>query len=275
MIRNLTTLVLAMTLGACSVAPYEGEKKEVKAEATGEPAATTKEEDPALLGQAIMLKGYISSAFDISVDGQHYDDSEDFYSKQIDVLEKQKNDGGYSEYSLEFEAEVGLGELKNSMEVFVVATADQGFAGETIVLYDGTWEVKLPPEVKGDSFQVRANKRVGVRLTGPTGQVVEWCYNFYGIKMLNLDDKTKPIILKNFKTKLTKYRCPLSSKSILGIPSKKVAKPEATPEAKPTPTPTGVAIPKATPSASPSPVAKPKDGRFDEGETVLPEIAPR
>jgi len=274
MFTNLMVkMVVAMSLGACSVVPYEGEEK---AAAKGTAAPAPEGEDPNLLGQPMMLRGYVSSAFDITVDGKHYEDSEDFYTQQIDVLEKQKDDGGYSEYSLEFDAEVGLGELKTGMEVFVVATADQGFAGETIVIYDGTWEVKLPPEAKGDSFQVRANKRVGVRLTGPEGDVVEWCYNFYGIKLLSLDDKSKPIILKNFQTKLTKYRCPLSSKSILGIPAKKVTKsaaPSAQPMAIPSPAPS--TTPSARPSASPSasPAAK-VDGRFDAGEEVLEEISP-
>jgi hypothetical protein len=242
--KVLISLSFLSLLGACSVSVDDPETKGL-----GVKKVTESENEYV---SPVAVKGYVSSAFDLTVDGKNYADSEDFYSEQLETLEQQKNDGGYDDYVLSFEAEVGLGELKNGMDVFVVATAEQGFAGETGILYDGTFQVNMPGDAIGDSFQVRANKRIGVILTNSEGNQIRWCYNFYGSQKFTLEENPKPIILRHFFTKLTKYRCSDSKASALEIPAKE------------TPAP----APSSTPSQSSEPAVT------TEEEPVMPVPAP-
>jgi len=188
----------------------------------GQTNAKKNEEKPqedTAVKEPVALRGYVSSAFDLTVDGDHYTDSEDFYTAQLDKLEGEKYAGGYDDYKMTFDAKIGLNDLKQGMLVYIAGQGDKGYGAEATVSYNGTFEVRLPGDATGDTFNIRANKRIGVRLTGPEGEKVTWCYNFYAAKQMALAEKDKPIILREFYTKLTKYECQGNATDTINIPA--------------------------------------------------------
>lgn len=168
--------------------------------------------------QPIYLKGSVSSAFNITVDGQNYTDSEDFYTQQLDVLTSEKEANGYADYKLTFDAQLGLNDLKDGMTLQAEGIGDTGYAGETIIINDGTFELRFPSEAEDEILNIRATKRIGVILTSTKGENIYWCYNFYAKKEIELKANGKPIILRHFETKLTKYKCEGRKTSSLSIP---------------------------------------------------------
>lgn len=201
-----TILVLALNLVGCG-AQLEDVNAKAKADGT--------END----GSAIKFQGYLMSAFDISVDGKQYDDSEDFYTQKVDELEEQKAEAGYGDYTVKFEASIGLDDIKQGMKVYVVPSESRGYAAETVIDYDGTFKVDFPAEAQDGSVKVRANKRVNVKLSKGK-ETVYWCYNFSAKEIgTKVDKNGKPIILDKFFTKLTKYKCQESTSGIT-IPEK-------------------------------------------------------
>lgn len=167
--------------------------------------------------QPVYLKGSVSAGFNITVDGQTYEDSEDFYTKQIDALEAEKDANGYADYSLTFDARLGLTDLKDGMTVQAEGIGEEGYAGETIVVNDGTFEIRFPPEADGETLNIRANKRIGVILRNGN-ETIYWCYNFLANKETEIGLDKKPIILRHFKTRLTKYKCAGRQANPLSIP---------------------------------------------------------
>lgn len=211
----------------------EAAAKEVESEREEQIAL---EEEELASNEPVFLRGYLSSSFSISVDGQNFEDSEDFYSAQIENLEAEKLVQGYDDYDLTVTGRLGLADLKYGMSVYVESAGESGYGKETVVVADGTFEIQFPPEASGDTFQIRANKRIGVTLTNDEGDVVKWCYNFYARKVTEVTHGSKPVILREFFTKLTKYDCQTAKKKdgSLGIPkhvSEVVPKDKASTEA--------------------------------------------
>jgi len=197
------------------VADKAEEEKQTEAE------AVEKSDNEEFLSQEpVYLRGYLSSSFTISVDDQSFEDSEDFYSAQIEKMEAEKIAQGFEGYDLELKGRLGLADLKYGMSVYIESAGEEGYGAETVVVADGTFEVRFPPQASGDTFQIRANKRIGVVLSNDEGDVVHWCYNFYGRKVAEVTHDSKPVILREFFTKLTKYDCQVAKKKdgTLGIP---------------------------------------------------------
>lgn len=166
--------------------------------------------------QPLYIRGSVSSGFNITVDGIRYDDSESYYTDQIERLEQEKIIEGYEGYELTFDAEVGLTDLKNGMTVFAEALGNEGYASETIVVADGTFKMQFPEDAAGD-YRVRANKRIGVILRNEF-ETIYWCWNFSANRQLSLYPDSKPVILRNFDTRLTKYQCQARKTNALSIP---------------------------------------------------------
>ena len=202
---------------------------------------------PPLESPSIKIDGSIASAFAVTVDGHQYQDSEDFYSQKLVELEAEATKAGYAGYQLSFNAQLGLDDLKNDMTVYVQAQGGQGYAGQTQVQQDGTFEIEFPNKASGAVYDVKANKRIGVVLTSDDGsKVVTWCFNFAGIDSIKETDQTKPIILNKFKTTLTRYACEGQTGGIT-IPGSQPAKANIV---------LGAKVPATVPAASTEP-AKP------------------
>jgi len=206
-----------LLLGCGGMELTDKDKEELEALKAEKEAATQKEEaeqadEESLLKSKdpIFLRGYLSSSFAISVDGISFEDSEDFYSAQLDKLEAEKIENGFADYELTLSGRLGLSDLKYGMTVYAESAGEAGFGKETVVVADGTFEVKFPAQASGETFQIRANKRLGVILKNPEGDTIHWCYNFYGRKVSMVDHESKPVILREFFTKLTKYDCNIS-----------------------------------------------------------------
>jgi len=246
-------LVHAMALGVFSLGIGCGLDEKAGQNTTQDPnAKASPEASPkAIAPSPVSLRGYISSAFDVTVDGSTYTDSEDFYTKQLSKLDDAKAAAGYEDYTLKFDAEIGLNDLKNGMRVYIAGIGDTGYAAEASVLADGTFAVQFPAEAVGDTFNIRAAKRIGVSLTHPGKDTVAWCYNFSADKQLTVADKDKPAILRAFSSRITKYKCAPQA-SAISIPTKPAPSPRPTPSPSSSPAGSmGVPVMEAFPSPAP------------------------
>jgi predicted small lipoprotein YifL len=143
--KTTTIISLVFTLVACGQQPNYSEptltdKQDKKAENTD--TQENKKTNDVLPPQGI--DGYISNAFDLTVDGERYTDSEDFYTKELDRLTESAVEAGYEDWNLDFDAQIGLVDLKYGMTVFVGSPSRKGFAGQTTVASDASFHVHVP-----------------------------------------------------------------------------------------------------------------------------------
>lgn len=206
----LVLLAIAATISGCG----DMAQQPVGASAKDSPDSLSSKE-------VINFSGYLLSAFDITVDGTHYYDSEDFYTRKLDELEAMKVEAGYPNYKVTFDASIGLDDLKVGMSVYIIPDKKRGYAAEARIGSDGSFSVNFPAEAAGDNVRVRANKRVNVILNGPNKEVVNWCWNFSAMeKSVAVEHGGKPVILDTFETKVTKYKCIAPEQTGISIPKK-------------------------------------------------------
>lgn len=173
--------------------------------------------DPAVADdtQNSYLKGAVTPAFELTVDGESYRDSEDFYTAELERLPSKIEAAGIDLTGLEvrFAAKVGLTDLPKGMTVHAIAQGIQGTAGMASVRSDGTFAIPLPKTKEPLTVQVRATKRISIELV--RGQKVEkkFCYTLSaqksGLKA------TEFLVLSDFQTSLTKYECSTNEKGLI------------------------------------------------------------
>lgn len=216
---SMITFVIG-SLVACGQQPNYTDPKVTDQKDTTAEDTTTKKDSLPPMG----IDGYISNAFDLTVDDERYSDSEDFYTRELDRLTEEAVEAGYEDWKLTFDAKIGLVDLKYGMNVFVASPGNRGFAGQTTVSSNAGFYIAVPPAARDEAFSIRAVKRINVTLTPPdelrkTEKPVRWCYNFSAeISDVRVDGE--PLVLNNFKTRITKYACSVDSNGI-AIPPKK------------------------------------------------------
>lgn len=160
----------------------------------------------------LQFKGFVGGAFPITVDGVPYEDSEDFYTKELEKLPEKILKAGYDKtWKWHFDAVVGFQDLRTNMMVFIAPQEKKGYQGEVPVSYAGGFEIALPKEAVDSNYMVRAVKRVNVVLERGS-DVVKICYNFSALNQnVPFQEKSKPIILDQFTTRITAYACESAS----------------------------------------------------------------
>ena len=234
-------LTLGLTLTGCSVDVHDASE----ADAATKNAEAADEPTPATTGVSVSLQGYIASAFEVEVDNESFADSEDFYTRQLDRLLDEAALAGYRGYDLKFDAELGLGDMKRGMRVYVIGGESRGYGAEASVQGDGTFSMMVPSD---GTYRIRAVKRINVILTKGK-KTVQWCYNFSAVEQaIDLTD-TRPVIMRSFETRITKYAC----ETTIGG---------------------GITIPKITEVQSPVEVPAPVEVKAELAQGALNERAP-
>ncbi len=161
----------------------------------------------------ISIEGAIVSAFEITVDGVRYQDSEDFYSAEVERLPEKAAIAGFPGWDVRFEAILGFADLARGMTVYVAPSGHVGYTGSAAVSADGRFRVELPADGKGASYNMRAVKRVNVLLTKEK-ETRRFCYNFSAnLKDVSVIESSLPFVLDDFQTRWTLYSCDKSSPS--------------------------------------------------------------
>ena len=239
---------VSLILMACGV-NFQDDPNALKGKGSNDPSPTP---NASLASRTVTLKGYVSSAFDVTVDQISYNDTESFYTAKLDELTVQAAQD-YPGYTVRLIGEIGLSDLARGMDVYVAADSKTGYATATHTDTAGNFEVSFPP-MENTKYKVRAVKRLNVELI-PTDKaatdksVIQWCFNFSAQESdVTLDQPENPIILNTFNTVITKYKCEASAigNSNLSIPAPaKVPAPAAT-----TPAPVSLST---TPDETPAP----------------------
>lgn len=213
--KNIMVLssLLLFALGCGSVPQNASEMTtEEKAQAESEKAANAGLSNPS---DYFSVEGYVSP-ISISVDGKSYKDSEDFYTQELRRLQVEVKKQ-YPDYSLSFDANVGLKNFKTGMYVFLVATNDVGVASEAYVNGTGKFIFTLESDVdRTAEYTLRATKRIGLTLSKKGASPITWCYNMYAEKNVVLDGKSN--VLRSFTTAVTEYECSDSNESGISLP---------------------------------------------------------
>ena len=167
----------------------------------------------------IEFTGYVANAFEVSVDGNVYSDLEDFYTEELARLPQKVQEAGYGDtYEINFDAKIGFEDLWQGMIVYIGAVSDRGYQGTGRVTRGGEFAIEMPKRAIEEVYKVRANKRINVILTSES-EIINICYNFSAIEQSVLfSESEKPIILKDFVTKITAYACSDQKDSGIAIP---------------------------------------------------------
>ena len=154
------------------------------------------------------FQGYVTSAFEVTVDGDVYRDMEDFYTAELARLPAKVERAGYDDsWQAEFDAQIGLSDLWHNMRIFIAPVEGQGYQSEAWASQAGSFRVRLPLNAVGHQYKVRANKRINVILTRGD-ETVKICYNFSAVEsQIELADESLPIVLDTFETRVTAYEC--------------------------------------------------------------------
>lgn len=189
------------------------------------PAAPVASPAPVATNLPFDLKGSVTSAFQVTVDGVKYDDMEAYYTSVVSTLDQKVQQLGYAGYSAKFDAQLGYADLATGLTVYVTPSTDRGYQGKTTVKSDGTFDITLPPDASGDTYQIKATKRLSLTLT-KASDTKRFCFNFSGVNLsVPYSDKDKPIVLNAFQSTITAYECQVDPtlEGSLPIPAAPVA----------------------------------------------------
>lgn len=213
---NVIFAIVAMFLSACGVdtSSCKTNPNSVACQPDTTPVAKTEDKGMGAAGNYFAFEGYVSP-LNISVNNTSYVDSEDFYSHEV-VRLRTEAAKSFPEYTLFFDATVGLKNFKNGMSVFLVASNDEGVASEAVVDGQGKFSFNLLADsvTKEDLYTVRASKRISVRMVKAGETDIRMCYNLYAEVSTTL---TKSVILKKFATTPTEYNCEANAAANEGI----------------------------------------------------------
>lgn len=197
--KYLSILIMLMILVSCGA--NENGVCALDAQCTADKQAA---EAPAA---DFVVRGSVSPAFELTVNGESYSDIEDYFTKESARLPDKVTDAGYEGYKVRFDAAIGYSDLTNGMTVFISGKEKRGFQTKTLIAKNDTFAAKLPVEAAGDTYQIKASKRISVILTKGT-EVKKFCYNFAAVDLeVPYEMIDRPIILSNFKSTLTSYEC--------------------------------------------------------------------
>lgn len=163
---------------------------------------------PAPSKSTITFTGYVGGVFAVTVDGTGYADMEDFYTKELAALPAKVAAAGYAgDYEIQFDADIGYGDLWENMNIYIAPQNLRGYQGQSRIGRDGKFSITLPGDATDDLYQVKATKKIKVKIDGE-GISETLCYNFSAVEQsVAIDDIEKPIILNEFVTSMTAYNC--------------------------------------------------------------------
>ena len=216
-------LTSILVLFACG---RDTKDQEAKTDSTGTATTTATVQSTAADATGVSFRGFVVSAFTVSVDGINYKDMEDFYTNEIGRLPDKAKAAGYdASYTVSLDAQIGFKDLYNGMDVYIEASGNTGYLGHTNVQNDGGFAVTLPQDALMDAYNVRANKRINLLLQkGEQQQKI--CFNFSAVdQSVQLTDQSKPILIDKFVTSMTKYACETSDAGSDGITLPQIVKP--------------------------------------------------
>jgi hypothetical protein len=205
----LSSLFVATVAVACGREETETVRSASQTNTSGDSSSTA----------SVTFNGSVTSAFAITVDGVRYDDSEDFYTQEVQRLPEKAAAAGYAGWETKFDAVLGFSDLSRDMVVYISPTEKRGYTGKASVGSDAKFRVELPSGAQDSSYNVRAVKRVNVILS-KDGESKKFCYNFSAVdKNVPFNEKDKPIVLDSFTSKLTLYACESQQSDGIVIPA--------------------------------------------------------
>lgn len=214
--RVLLAVALLVSLAACGKDPFAGED------------LSNHPEDQA--SKPTVFTGYVQKAFALTVDGQKFDDSEQFYTNFIDrlVLPHYVVPAGAS---LTVEGQYGMDEFGSNSWVFMTPSQKEGDLFQARTDAYSKFSVEVTKASLGSTYKARLIIRIGLLVTQASRDPDHFCYVLTGARDdIALSESSKPIIFDVFTTQLNTYKCDQVTDSQLVIPSLKKVQPTPIPD---------------------------------------------
>lgn len=217
---------------------------------------------PTPSSSSFVFSGSVQRAFEITVNGNKFADSEDFYTKFIDelILTDSEYAERFQDGNIEVEGTYGVSTFGSRADVFISAQNGDGYSFEARTDSSAKFKVEVPQAAEG-SYKARVVTRIGLKLTSSSGDTSHYCYLLHSIRdNVEVSASAKPIIFDEFSTQLTSYNCNSQEVSKLIIPEDDTCIPveyEGEISLKPCPKPTATATATATPKVKATPKVTP------------------
>ncbi len=165
----------------------------------------------------IEFYGYMQRAFEITVDNQQYNDTENFYTKleaHIKNTFKEK-DLTLEQKKITIDGEYDISKFGSGSYVFISSEMPgEGDIFQTITDVNAKFKINVPNNAFSQTFKVRAIVKISITIEDEKS-----CYLLYGRRDgISINEKTKPIILDNFHTQLNSYKCDNINEDIITTP---------------------------------------------------------
>lgn len=214
--RVLLIVALLVSLASCGKDPFAGED------------LSNHPEDPSTA--AATFSGYVQKAFAITVDGEKFDDSEQFYTNFIPALILPH----YAvpvDAMLTVEGQYGMDEFGSNAWVFMTPTQNEGDLFQAQTDSYSKFTIQVTDAALNSTYKARLVIRIGLLVTQVGSDPDHFCYVLTGARdNIALTDKSKPIIFDVFTTQLNTYKCDQVTDSQLVIPSLKKIQPTPIPD---------------------------------------------
>jgi len=193
-------IVTVLLITACGSDPCNDADEKTKCEAS-EVAATNLES----VEESVEFSGYVQRAFELTVEGKQFQDTEHFYTNFIGDLVYPK----YPELKdkeVRLLGEYALDRFGSHTEVYLSSDADEGHLFQTATNKQGRFSVTVEPKALDETFRARIVIRIGLIVDDE-----EFCYLLKSTKDgILVSDSAKPIIFNDFVTQLNTYKCGVS-----------------------------------------------------------------
>jgi len=204
--KRLATILTVLTLSACG-AQEQLDDAATEETTASETVTTTDGANEAATGD--QFEGYVLSAFEIKVDGKHFSDSEDFYTRFVDELIKPKRPD-LDASQVEVLGQYGVTSFGVGAPVFI-APSNGGDAHIYEATTDGNRAFKVNVSNASDEtvYQAKTVLRIGLTIKGLglADSDVKYCYLLHSTKDgVNVLDGG-PIVFDEFTTQLNAWDC--------------------------------------------------------------------
>lgn len=165
----------------------------------------------------IAFSGYVQKAFSLTVNGNQFQDSEDFYTHFIDKLVKPQYPDLQPD-NVTVNGAYGLDEFGTNSGVYMASMASAGHLFQAVTDAQSKFIVQVQPSAQDETYQAKVVIRIGLDIKSATKSDT-YCYLLLGLKQgIAITDTAKPIIFDTFTTELDTYKCEQVQDSQIVIP---------------------------------------------------------
>lgn len=194
----LNATIFTMALTACGDYELTNKNQDAELEAALAP------------GSKIEFSGYVQRAFEITVEGVTFNDTEDFYTNFVDdlILSDDRYAEALADAEITIEGEYSVEKFGSSSRVFMSSQQGDGHIYESTTNNQAKFTIEVDVSATDEVFKARVINRIGLNVAYEDGTEERFCYILHANRSsISVTETSKPIIFDDFKTQLNSYNC--------------------------------------------------------------------